>query len=127
MNSILRILIRQWKMETGARYIVCVSSALCSPGYFRVLIGLGQLQVQKYIKTRELLNDLCQLKESKDGKEMLRGCCVCSDDQDWKENPLVDCKGPGCNVVVHQGIYSLCVLSLEIFSICTNSSYLSKY
>lgn len=36
-------------------------------------------------------------------KEMLGGCCVCSDDSGWAENPLVYCDGQGCNVAVHQG------------------------
>jgi len=36
-------------------------------------------------------------------KEMVGGCCVCSDDRGWAENPLVYCDGGGCNVAVHQG------------------------
>ena len=36
--------------------------------------------------------------------EMVGGCCVCSDEQGWNENPLVYCDGQGCNVAVHQGI-----------------------
>lgn len=31
------------------------------------------------------------------------GCCVCSDEQGWNENPLVYCDGKGCTVAVHQG------------------------
>jgi hypothetical protein len=31
------------------------------------------------------------------------GCCVCSDEQGWNENPLVYCDGQGCSVAVHQG------------------------
>lgn len=33
------------------------------------------------------------------------GCCVCSDEQGWNENPLVYCDGQGCSVAVHQGSY----------------------
>ena len=36
-------------------------------------------------------------------KEMVGGCCVCSDERGWTENPLVYCDGHGCNVAVHQG------------------------
>jgi len=36
-------------------------------------------------------------------KEMVGGCCVCSDERGWDENPLVYCDGHGCNVAVHQG------------------------
>lgn len=40
-------------------------------------------------------------------KEMVGGCCVCSDDRGWSENPLVYCDGQSCTVAVHQGIYIL--------------------
>lgn len=40
-------------------------------------------------------------------KEMVGGCCVCSDDRGWTENPLVYCDGQGCNVAVHQGKWKL--------------------
>ena len=36
-------------------------------------------------------------------REMVGGCCVCSDESGWDENPLVYCDGQGCNVAVHQG------------------------
>lgn len=36
-------------------------------------------------------------------KEMVGGCCVCSDERGWPENPLVYCDGQGCTVAVHQG------------------------
>ncbi|CAH7291908.1 Mllt10 [Phodopus roborovskii] len=36
-------------------------------------------------------------------KEMIGGCCVCSDERGWAENPLVYCDGHGCSVAVHQG------------------------
>lgn len=39
-------------------------------------------------------------------KEMLGGCCVCSDERGWTENPLVYCDGQGCTVAVHQGIHT---------------------
>ena len=35
---------------------------------------------------------------------MVGGCCVCSDERGWTENPLVYCDGQGCNVAVHQGL-----------------------
>ncbi|CAL8110542.1 unnamed protein product [Orchesella dallaii] len=40
-------------------------------------------------------------------KEMLGGCCVCSDERGWDENPLVYCDGQGCNVAVHQACYGI--------------------
>uniref|UniRef100_A0A8D8YAF8 Protein AF-10 n=2 Tax=Cacopsylla melanoneura TaxID=428564 RepID=A0A8D8YAF8_9HEMI len=40
-------------------------------------------------------------------KEMLGGCCVCSDDSGWAENPLVYCDGQGCSVAVHQACYGI--------------------
>lgn len=39
-------------------------------------------------------------------KEMIGGCCVCSDERGWAENPLVYCDGHGCSVAVHQGKHS---------------------
>lgn len=36
-------------------------------------------------------------------KEMVGGCCVCSDERGWPDNPLVYCDGNGCTVAVHQG------------------------
>ncbi|XP_019630405.1 PREDICTED: protein AF-10-like isoform X3 [Branchiostoma belcheri] len=40
-------------------------------------------------------------------KEMVGGCCVCSDEHGWAENPLVYCDGHGCNVAVHQACYGI--------------------
>ncbi|XP_068118810.1 protein AF-17 isoform X2 [Hyperolius riggenbachi] len=40
-------------------------------------------------------------------KEMVGGCCVCSDERGWAENPLVYCDGHGCNVAVHQACYGI--------------------
>lgn len=40
-------------------------------------------------------------------KEMVGGCCVCSDESGWAENPLVYCDGQGCNVAVHQACYGI--------------------
>ena len=40
----------------------------------------------------------------KNTREMVGGCCVCSDESGWAENPLVYCDGQGCNVAVHQGM-----------------------
>ena len=38
---------------------------------------------------------------------MVGGCCVCSDERGWDENPLVYCDGAGCNVAVHQACYGI--------------------
>lgn len=40
-------------------------------------------------------------------REMVGGCCVCSDDRGWPENPLVYCDGQSCTVAVHQGNYNI--------------------
>ncbi|ELT95750.1 hypothetical protein CAPTEDRAFT_154557 [Capitella teleta] len=40
-------------------------------------------------------------------KEMVGGCCVCSDERGWSENPLVYCDGQQCNVAVHQACYGI--------------------
>ncbi|XP_043911214.1 protein AF-17 isoform X2 [Protopterus annectens] len=40
-------------------------------------------------------------------KEMVGGCCVCSDERGWAENPLVYCDGHGCSVAVHQACYGI--------------------
>lgn len=40
-------------------------------------------------------------------KEMVGGCCVCSDERGWPENPLVYCDGSGCTVAVHQACYGI--------------------
>ncbi|CAL1528212.1 unnamed protein product [Lymnaea stagnalis] len=44
---------------------------------------------------------------SKKVKEMIGGCCVCSDERGWNENPLVYCDGAGCSVAVHQACYGI--------------------
>lgn len=38
---------------------------------------------------------------------MVGGCCVCSDDRGWSENPLVYCDGQSCTVAVHQACYGI--------------------
>ncbi|RWS09838.1 protein AF-10-like isoform X1, partial [Dinothrombium tinctorium] len=38
---------------------------------------------------------------------MVGGCCVCSDERGWTENPLVYCDGTYCNVAVHQACYGI--------------------
>lgn len=48
-------------------------------------------------------------------KEMVGGCCVCSDERGWAENPLVYCDGHGCNVAVHQGKFVI-VLVPNVFA-----------
>ena len=40
-------------------------------------------------------------------KEMVGGCCVCSDETGTPENPLVYCDGEGCTVAVHQACYGI--------------------
>lgn len=40
-------------------------------------------------------------------KEMVGGCCVCSDERGWPENPLVYCDGSSCTVAVHQACYGI--------------------
>lgn len=40
-------------------------------------------------------------------KEMVGGCCVCSDERGWPENPLVYCDGQNCSVAVHQACYGI--------------------
>lgn len=40
-------------------------------------------------------------------KEMVGGCCVCSDERGWSENPLVYCDGQHCTVAVHQACYGI--------------------
>ena len=46
-------------------------------------------------------------------REMIGGCCVCSDERGWDENPLVYCDGQGCNVAVHQGTFSRIFFALK--------------
>ncbi|GAB1296751.1 Myeloid/lymphoid or mixed-lineage leukemia; translocated to, 6 [Apodemus speciosus] len=38
---------------------------------------------------------------------MVGGCCVCSDERGWAENPLVYCDGHACSVAVHQACYGI--------------------
>lgn len=45
-------------------------------------------------------------------REMVGGCCVCSDERGWAENPLVYCDGHGCSVAVHQGNWPSCITML---------------
>ncbi|CAB4057654.1 MLLT6_10 [Lepeophtheirus salmonis] len=40
-------------------------------------------------------------------REMVGGCCVCSDERGWDENPLVYCDGVCCSVAVHQACYGI--------------------
>lgn len=40
-------------------------------------------------------------------REMVGGCCVCSDERGWPENPLVYCDGLQCTVAVHQACYGI--------------------
>lgn len=54
----------------------------------------------------------CKPKE----KEMISGCCVCSEENGWTDNPLIYCDGPNCDVAVHQGNYILYFYKVIIFS-----------
>lgn len=62
-------------------------------------------------------------------KEMVGGCCVCSDERGWTENPLVYCDGQGCNVAVHQGknfeiaSYHNFMFVLHLIAICIKFLY----
>jgi hypothetical protein len=40
-------------------------------------------------------------------KQMIGGCCVCSDDTGYVENLLVYCDGHNCQVAVHQACYGI--------------------
>ena len=54
----------------------------------------------------------------KANREMVGGCCVCSDERGWDENPLVYCDGQGCNVAVHQGkIISFLIIFFVFFKV----------
>ena len=61
--------------------------------------GLGERPLGKFTFHGERDREL---KRDRD-REMVGGCCVCSDERGWDENPLVYCDGHGCNVAVHQG------------------------
>lgn len=43
---------------------------------------------------------------------MVGGCCVCSDERGWPENPLVYCDGQSCTVAVHQACYGIVTVPL---------------
>lgn len=59
-------------------------------------------------------------------KAMVGGCCVCSDERGWDENPLVYCDGHGCSVAVHQGIYyTFLINSVNVSYILICSSCIS--
>ncbi|KAJ6224556.1 hypothetical protein RDWZM_003101 [Blomia tropicalis] len=40
-------------------------------------------------------------------KEMIGGCCVCSDDVGYDDNPIVYCDGEDCTVGIHQACYGI--------------------
>nr|XP_017209402.2 protein AF-10 isoform X11 [Danio rerio] len=65
-----------------------------------------------YFRECEMVSSELYLAEEDDDspsnmKEMIGGCCVCSDERGWAENPLVYCDGHGCNVAVHQACYGI--------------------
>uniref|UniRef100_A0A0N4ZFF0 PHD-type domain-containing protein n=1 Tax=Parastrongyloides trichosuri TaxID=131310 RepID=A0A0N4ZFF0_PARTI len=58
-------------------------------------------------------------------KEMISGCCVCSEENGWTDNPLIYCDGPNCDVAVHQGCYGIIdVPEAEWF--CSKCTYALK-
>ncbi|XP_068155343.1 protein AF-10 isoform X3 [Drosophila tropicalis] len=61
------------------------------------------------IHSSNLNKKLVKIKKFKleDMKEMVGGCCVCSDERGWPENPLVYCDGQNCTVAVHQACYGI--------------------
>ena len=40
-------------------------------------------------------------------KEFVGGCCICTDENGYAENPLIFCDSQGCDVVVHQACYGI--------------------
>jgi protein AF-17/10 len=52
-------------------------------------------------------NDLINSDNVDNDKQMLGGCCVCSDDIGYADNELVYCDGKRCQVAVHQGCYGI--------------------
>lgn len=40
-------------------------------------------------------------------KQMVGGCCVCTDDTGYRDNALVYCDGEDCEVAVHQACYGI--------------------
>ena len=60
-------------------------------------------------------------------KEMVGGCCVCSDDEGWDDNPLVYCDGQDCTVAVHKGLQFLSKITfIKLFVTCTFEN-MSRY
>lgn len=60
-------------------------------------------------------------------REMVGGCCVCSDERGWSENPLVYCDGHGCNVAVHQGSFACHCCGLFNISVCSPIYFFGAY
>ncbi|KAM6101245.1 protein AF-10 isoform 2-T2 [Theristicus caerulescens] len=70
--------------------------------------GDGEWQRAEMVSSEPLLLPVSLEGEfSNSMKEMIGGCCVCSDERGWAENPLVYCDGHGCNVAVHQACYGI--------------------
>ncbi|KAM9573575.1 protein AF-10 isoform 7-T7 [Guaruba guarouba] len=70
--------------------------------------GDGEWQHGEMVSSEPLLLPVSLEGEfSSSMKEMIGGCCVCSDERGWAENPLVYCDGHGCNVAVHQACYGI--------------------
>ncbi|XP_074903917.1 protein AF-10 isoform X6 [Buteo buteo] len=70
--------------------------------------GGGEWQHAEMVSSEPLLLPVSLEGEfSNSMKEMIGGCCVCSDERGWAENPLVYCDGHGCNVAVHQACYGI--------------------
>uniref|UniRef100_A0A673NE72 Protein AF-10-like n=1 Tax=Sinocyclocheilus rhinocerous TaxID=307959 RepID=A0A673NE72_9TELE len=81
--------------------------------YFSQRIASSKFDEEdSHIRKSEMVSsELCLPEEDDDSasnmKEMIGGCCVCSDERGWAENPLVYCDGHGCNVAVHQACYGI--------------------
>ncbi|KAJ7322255.1 hypothetical protein JRQ81_018542, partial [Phrynocephalus forsythii] len=79
-------------------------------GYFAFdgNLWISQQNEEKMVSSEPLLLPVSLEGEfSNSMKEMIGGCCVCSDERGWAENPLVYCDGHGCNVAVHQACYGI--------------------
>ncbi|XP_052452763.1 protein AF-10 isoform X3 [Carassius gibelio] len=81
--------------------------------YFSQRIASSKFDEEaSHIRESEMVSSELYLAEEDDDsasnmKEMIGGCCVCSDERGWAENPLVYCDGHGCNVAVHQACYGI--------------------
>ena len=59
----------------------------------------GQLKLQVSLS----MSSVWTMSKEPGSKEMIGGCCVCSDEFGSFDNPLVYCDGSNCSVAVHKG------------------------